>query len=293
MEESKGSYQLPQLASDAPPDASTAKWTVSEGSVHPLSVLLSFIWPCQWCCAPYTVQEQEEAIVLQWGKFYAHRTTPGLWCDNPYGRSIITVSTRQVSIDLKDLKVVDSRGNPLLISGVVRYFFRETLRTALEVENAHKYVEDQATAVLKQVVARFPYEALDGGPCLKTESAEISAELVNMLQDRVMAAGARIVSLSLSNIAYAPEVCGVVVCGLVFTVSRQISAAMLKRQQAFALVEARQAIVQGAVDIAIEATDELNTKGHPVDAHTKAKIVRNLLTILCSESMVVPTLRMN
>jgi hypothetical protein len=92
-----------------------------------------------------------------------------------------------------------------------------------------------------------------------------------------LASGARIISLSLSNIAYAPE----------------ISTHMLKRQQAHALVEARQQIVQGAVDISVEACDELIAKGHKVTPQHKARIVSNLLTILCSDSAVRPVISMN
>jgi len=246
-------------------------------STHPLSCFLSTIMPCAWLCACYTVEEQEQAIVLQWGKLAGHATTPGIRCDNPCGRSIIKISTRQISKELHNLKVVDLRGNPLLVSGVVRYYFVNTIRTALEVENPYNYVEDQATAVLKQIVSRYPYESHDGGACLKTESEVIGRELVDTLQSRVMSSGARIMSLSLSNIAYAPE----------------ISSAMLKKQAAFALVEARQAIVQGAVDISIEACDELLALGHSVTPAFKAKIVSNLLTILCSDSNVAPVITMN
>lgn len=171
--------------------------------------------------------------------------------------------------------MIDSRGNPLLISGVVRYFFEDTVRTALECQQPNVYVELLAQAVLKNVVSRFPYETTDGSPCLKSDSEVVEKELKDNLQARVQATGAQIISLSLNEIAYAPE----------------ISQAMLKRQQAFAIVDARQQIVQGAVDVASEAVEELQQKGHNLEAN-KGRIVANLLTILCSEKDVVPVLSM-
>jgi hypothetical protein len=138
-------------------------------------------------------------------------------------------------------------------------------------------VELIATAVLKTICSRYPYESSDGSACLKTEAEEISQELVRELQSRVSASGARILGLNLNEIAYAPE----------------ISAAMLKRQQAFAIVEARRAIVQGAVDVATEACDELGQKGHNISDKGKSRIVSNLLTILCSDQDVRPVLMMN
>lgn len=148
------------------------------------------------------------------------------------------------------------------------------MQTLLECETPSLYVEMIATAVLKQVVSRYPYESTDGGPCLKTESAVISRELVDELQQRVSASGAKIIALSLNELNYAPE----------------ISNVMLKKQQASALVEARQAIVQGvmierremwgcshfflckgAVDVATEACDELAHLGHKMSDRVQKK----------------------
>lgn len=98
-------------------------------------------------------------------------------------------------------------------------------------------------------------ESSDGGPCLKSESDVIKNELKTQLQARVLASGAKIVSLNLNEISYAPE----------------ISQAMLKRQQAHAIVEARQAMVQGAVDISTEAVDELAELGHKMNPKVRKK----------------------
>jgi hypothetical protein len=118
------------------------------------------------------------------------------------------------------LKVVDARGNPLLISGVVRYFWANSVQTLLECEQPSQYVDLLATAVLKQIISRYesffffffffsfsdslplryPYETHDGSPCLKTESSVITNELISALQQRVSASGAKILSLNINEV---------------------------------------------------------------------------------------------
>jgi hypothetical protein len=135
-------YENALPLANAPANDHVSQYSNNAGGTHPLSCLLSMIFPCSWCCSCYSVREQEAAIILQWGKFSSHNTVPGLSCSNPCGRSIIVISTRQISKELHNLKVVDARGeclclllrstlfiiissshsqgNPLLISGVVR-----------------------------------------------------------------------------------------------------------------------------------------------------------------------------
>ena len=96
----------------------------------------------------------------------------------------------------------------MLISAIVRYRFENCASTLLEVENPHEYVQLLATATLKTVISRYPYESRDGSACLKTEAEVISRELVTELQNRVAVSGAKILSLSLNEISYAPEISG-------------------------------------------------------------------------------------
>lgn len=244
----------------------------------PLSCVLSFMFPCSLFGACYSVQEGSHAVELRWGRFSKQVTDPGIQCSLPCGRSVLMTSTKQISHDLVNVKVVDARGNPLLISGVVRYRFQNTVRTLLEVERPNQYVELLALATLKTICSRFPYESSDSNvPCLKTEASVISDELVRELQEKAGASGAQIISLSLNEISYAPE----------------ISQTMLRKNAAAALVEARTTVVQGAVDVALEACDELEEKGHGISADSKGRIVSNLLTILTSDRDVTPVLMMN
>ncbi len=102
---------------------------------------------------------------------------------------------------MHNIKMVDARGNSLMISGVVRYYWSNSVQTLLECESPAQYVELLATAVLKQVVSRYPHESSDGGPCLKTESAAVSQELINSLQERVSASGAKGLSLNINEVS--------------------------------------------------------------------------------------------
>lgn len=267
----EGSYQKGTANMDYRRPEESYDAVAADPSCHPLSCFLSCIFPCVWLGACYPVEVNEEVVELNWGKFVGLRKQPGCTCSNPCGRTLRKVSTKQISHTLQNVTVIDKNGNPLLISGVVTYYWENTVRTALEVEQPERYVELLGIAVLKTVISKFPYETL------KAESDHVSQELIANLQARVGPSGARIINLSLNEIAYATEVAG----------------AMLKRQQAFAIVEARQYIVQGAVDVATEACDELNEKGHNLSNHAKSQIVRNLLTLLCSEKTVQPVIVMS
>ena len=124
---------------------------------HPLSCFLSILCPCAWLGSCFTLQENVHGVVLEWGKFAGHYTTPGIHCSNPCGRTVLTISTRQIAHDLQNIKVVDARGNPLLISGVVRYYWANSVQTLLECEAPSQYVELLATAVMKQIISRFGF----------------------------------------------------------------------------------------------------------------------------------------
>ena len=133
----------------------------------------------------------------------------------------------------------------------------------------------QAQAVLKQVTSLFPYEAPIGEPSLQTEGAHISAMLIARLQKRVSIAGAKITSFDLVDLSYAPE----------------IASAMLVRQQASALVDARKLIVQAAVEMTHQAVEDLEAKsGKPMSTEMRERTCSNLLTVVCSSEAVTPTL---
>jgi membrane protease subunit (stomatin/prohibitin family) len=138
------------------------------------------------------------------------------------------------------------------------------------------YLELQAQAVLKQVTSQFPYEAPEGQPSLQTEGAHLTKILCRTLQQRVNGTGARILSFDLVDLSYAPE----------------IAQAMLVRQQAAALVDARKLIVKAAVEMTTSAVKSLEARmeGRKLPNDVKDRICTNLLTVVCSSETVTPTL---
>jgi hypothetical protein len=128
-------------------------------------------------------------------------------------------------------------------------------------------------AVLKQVASRYPYESATHATSLKSETAVIAGEMREILQSKVQVAGAEVVSFELSDLSYAPE----------------IARAMLVRQQAQALVDARKVIVEGAVEIVDHAIALLREKGHRMQPTEQERLVSNLLLVICGESHVQPT----
>jgi len=249
-----------------------------DSKTSPLSMVLGVACcPMTVMCSWFSVQEQEEVVTLNFGKYTGTIKEPGIHFKNCFGRDLRRVSKRKISVDLPNTKVVDKNGNPLQISGIVVFNFVNTKRATIDMENAHHFVVNQAQAVMKQIVSQYPYENLredEKGACLKTEAGEIGTKYVQLLQTKVKIAGAKIHSFQFNEMSYAPE----------------IAQGMLKRQQALATVSARKVIVEGVVDIAYGAIQKLETKGIVMSDLDKTKIATNLLTVMCAEHDVQPTI---
>jgi len=214
---------------------------------------------------------------LSCGKYTGTIKDTGVHFANCWGRDLRRVSKRKISIDLPVTKVVDKNGNPLQISGIVVYNFVNTKRATIDMQDANLFVLNQAQAVMKQIVSQYPYENLrddERGACLKTEAAEIGSRYVQLLQSKVGIAGAKIHSFQFNEMSYAAE----------------IAQGMLKKQQALATVSARRVIVEGVVDIAHGAIEKLASKGIQMSDADKTKIATNLLTVMCAEHDVQPTI---
>jgi len=244
----------------------------------PLALCLGItFFPFTAMCSWFSLQENEEVVVLNYGKYAGTIKEPGIHFKNCFGRDLRRVSKRKISIDLPITKVIDKNGNPLQISGIVVYQYVNTKRCTIDIENAPHFVINQAQAVMKQIVSQYPYENLrddEKGACLKTESAEIGLRYVQLLQSKVMVAGAKIFTFQFNEMSYAPE----------------IAQGMLKRQQALATISARRTIVDGVVDIAYGAIQKLEGKGIVMSNAEKTHIATNLLTVMCAEHDVQPTI---
>mmetsp|Transcript_8020 Transcript_8020/g.8861 ORF Transcript_8020/g.8861 Transcript_8020/m.8861 type:complete len:290 (+) Transcript_8020:800-1669(+) len=257
-----------------------------EGTSVVAWVLGGVCLPLTLLCSWFTVQEREEVVVLSYGKFVGIETEPGCHCRNCWGRELRRISTATLTSEIPPTKVIDRNGNPVVVSGIVTYYFEDPKKAAIDIGNYMQFVNDQAQVTMKQLVSRYPYEAdfgededstKDHEPCLKTEAREIQMEFTELLQNRVDIAGARVLSFQFNELSYAPE----------------IAAGMLKRQQAKALVDARKTIVSGAVDIAYSAMEQLEQRGVTLQPEEKTRLVTNLLTVICAESDVQPTIPMN
>lgn len=216
----------------------------------------------------YTLEAKTEAAVLHMGKLTEVQKTPGLHCSVPFGRSIRVVSTKQCTMELPTSKVADAVGNPVMVSAILNYRVIDVKKAALHVENRSQYVNTNAQAVLKQTISTYSYDQL------KTDHDEVNARMRMSLQPLLVVAGIEVSSMCLNDLSYAPEV----------------AAAMLKRQQAAALVDARALIVEGAVRIAQDAVTRLEGDGTvELNDDQKVKIVTNLLTVTCADTDATPT----
>jgi hypothetical protein len=172
----------------------------------------------------FILPERKHSAVLYFGKYVGSVQTPGMHCLPFCCREMRDISTATRTMNMKDIKVLDHRGNPVVISAVVTFIPTSARKARIDVQNPWPnaswqqrhfwegggvngtYLELQAQAVLKQVTSQFPYEAAEGQPSLQTEVAHITKMLIQTLQHRVSVTGARILSFDLVDLSYAPEI---------------------------------------------------------------------------------------
>lgn len=215
-----------------------------------------------------------EAVVVQlFGRYLGTVREPGQWWVNPSAKRR-KVSTRVRTHETAVLKVNDTEGVPIEIAMAVSWQVNDTAKALFAVEDYQAYVRSQCERALRQVAADYPYEPDgEGGKSLSTSAAMISEELLAEVAGRVEAAGIAVVECQIVRIAYAAE----------------IAQAMLRRQQAAAVVAARRHIVEGAVGMVELALQRLGDR-HVVDLdeERKATMVSNLMVVLCSDHPTQP-----
>jgi regulator of protease activity HflC (stomatin/prohibitin superfamily) len=221
----------------------------------------------------FVVNPNEGRVLQLFGDYAGTEKTDGLRWANPfYTKRHVSLRTR--NFESSKLKVNDHDGNPIEIGAVVVWRVVDTAEACFEVENYEDYVKVQSEAAIRNLATQYPYDAhIDGEISLRGSTAEVATKLKTEIQDRLDKAGVRVLEARISHLAYAPE----------------IASAMLRRQQAGAIIAARQKIVEGAVGMVEQALDLLQKSDRVrLDEERKAAMVSNLLVVLCADREAQP-----
>jgi regulator of protease activity HflC (stomatin/prohibitin superfamily) len=261
-------------------------------------------------CGHFTLQPNEARVLILFGAYQGTVRTSGFWWANPFYsrvrsrvplppgsvssetvkaaaakgmgsqflyRSLSSkISLRARNFNSEKLKVNDKRGNPVEIAAVIVWRVEDTARAAFDVDDFESYVHIQSESAIRHTASLYAYDRGEEHELTLRESAdEVAAALKKELQERLDKAGVVIEETRLTHLAYSPEIAQV----------------MLRRQQAEAVIAARQKIVHGAVSMVDMALRELSEKGVvKLDEERKASMVSNLLVVLCGESEVSPVI---
>jgi regulator of protease activity HflC (stomatin/prohibitin superfamily) len=222
-----------------------------------------------------TVQPNQGKALQLFGRYKGTLKEQGLWWTNPFYTKK-AVSLRVRNFETTKLKVNDHNSNPIEIGAVVVWQVTDTAEALFEVDNYEEYVRVQSESALRGLANQYPYDAHEEGQkSLSANTQEVAEKLKLEIQDRLAKAGVRVLEARVSHLAYAPEIAGV----------------MLRRQQATAVIAARQKIVEGAVGMVEMALEQLSHKQivH-LDEERKATMVSNLMVVLCSEQATQPVI---
>ncbi|MBD5357033.1 MAG: SPFH domain-containing protein [Bacteroides sp.] len=243
-------------------------------------------------CVGYFVQEPNQArVMIFFGKYRGTCRKTGYFWVNPF-MSRKKLSLRIRNMDIEPIKVNDKIGNPVLIGMVLVWKIKDTYRAVFDIDSQslgangtsvssaalEKFVRIQSDAALREVTGHFAYDATDGNKdelTLRDGGKEINELLEHKINERLAMAGMEVVEARLNYLAYAPE----------------IAAVMLRRQQASAIISAREKIVEGAVSMVKMALDQLKSEGVvELDEERKAAMVSNLLVVLCADEPAQPVI---
>ena len=223
----------------------------------------------------FMVHPNQARVMTLFGTYVGSARDTGLRWANPfYAKKAVSLRVR--NFDCDTLKVNDSSGNPIEIAAVVVWKVVDSAEAVFEVDDYISFVQIQSEAAVRNLATSYPYEShSEDQVALRSSPQQIADELKTEVQDRLEKAGVEVIEARISHLAYAPE----------------IASAMLKRQQAQAIVAARRQIVDGAVGMVKMALDELKKQDIiDLDDERKAAMVSNLLVVLCGEENAQPVL---
>jgi regulator of protease activity HflC (stomatin/prohibitin superfamily) len=242
----------------------------------------SFLWyffPLTFVCiialtGLITVQPNDSRVIIFFGNYSGTVRETGFWWINPF-----TIK-RKVSLRIRNfnsdkIKVNDLRGNPIEIAAVIVWRVTDTSRAVFDVENYEEFVAIQSETAIRSLTSEYPYDGEEDKASLRGSPQEVAENLQRQVQSRLDIAGVEVIEARISHLAYAQE----------------IAQAMLRRQQAEAIVAARQKIVEGAVGMVESALIALSQQNIvQLDEEKKATMVNNLMVALVSEKEVQPVI---
>ena len=221
----------------------------------------------------FSLQPNEAAVLVFFGKYVGTVRDSGFFWTNPFNQKF-RISLRSRNLNGEKIKVNDKRGTPIEIAAVIVWKIRDTAQAMFDVDDYENYVKVQSESAVRHVASSYIYDDGEAGEVTLRGGADTVAEAMKVeLQERFSRAGVEVQEARIAHLAYAPE----------------IAQAMLRRQQAEAVIAARSKIVQGAVSMVEMALKELSEKKIiEFDQNRKAAMVSNLLVVLCSETETQP-----
>ncbi|HEY3389933.1 MAG TPA: SPFH domain-containing protein [Prolixibacteraceae bacterium] len=251
-----------------------------------------------WFTGLFIVQPNQTSVLVFFGKYQGTVKTNGFFWLNPfYSKKKVSLRVRNLESDV--IKVNDQQGNPILISAIVVWKVIDTYKAVFDIEaleevdpktgmkktkseeSYQKFIKIQTESALRKIAHTYPYDNIEQEKegeeivCLRSGIDEINRSLASEIGERLLLVGIEVIEARISNLSYAPEIAG----------------AMLRRQQATAIVAARQKIVEGAVGMVKLALDELKDKQIiELDDEKKASMVSNLLVVLCADESARPVI---
>jgi len=263
----------------------------------PVFIFLS-LFGLFWSTGLFIVQPNQTSVLVFFGKYQGTVKANGFFWLNPfYSKKKVSLRVRNLESDV--IKVNDQQGNPILISAIVVWKVIDTYKAVFDIEaleevdpktgmkktkseeSYQKFIKIQTESALRKIAHTYPYDNIEQEKegdeiiCLRSGIDEINRSLAQEIGERLLLVGIEVIEARISNLSYAPEIAG----------------AMLRRQQATAIVAARQKIVEGAVGMVKLALDELKDKQIiDLDDEKKASMVSNLLVVLCADESARPVI---
>ncbi|MEJ6583882.1 MAG: SPFH domain-containing protein [Crocinitomicaceae bacterium] len=225
----------------------------------------------------FTINPNSSKVMVLFGEYKGTVRDNGFFWANPF-YTHQKISLRARNFDSERVKVNDKIGNPILINVILVWKVSNTYKAAFDVDNYEEFVRVQTDAAVRKLAGSYPYDNFDdehSDLTLRSGMDEVNEALENEITERLAMAGIEVMEARIGYLAYAPE----------------IASAMLKRQQAVAIVAARKKIVEGAVGMVEDALSKLSADGViDFDDDKKASMVSNLMVVLCGDKEVVPVI---